>query len=164
MLWQISQSILPFVLVNCQKQWEQPEQEVRLQAKSMFLYNVHVPLSWLSSWCMKRLKRSIMQLFSISLVSRQESWPWLSIYSGVNSRSSLWSFDQLQAKTQGKAFLFLKYSSEVWNSGLNSCLSYKIPMDGWANQLSSGSWKRTPFLCVNPARFQAFCVYLPNKQ
>lgn len=162
MLRQISKSIFPFVPVNCQRQLNQPEREVGLQAKSMFLYNVHVPLSCLSSWCMKKLKRSIMQLFSISPVFI--CWPWLPIYSGLKSRWGWWSLHHLQAKRRGKMCLFMKYSSEVWNSGLNSWLSYKIPTDGWAKQFSSGSWSWTPFPCVNPARFQAFCVYLPNEQ
>lgn len=128
-LQQISKSIFPFVPVNCQRQWKQPEQEVRLQAKSMFLYNVHLPLPWLSSWCMKKLKRSITQLFSIALAFIY--WPWLC--SGLKSRSSWRSFDHLPVKNTRKSYLFMKYSSEVWNSGLNSCLSYRTPMDVWPN-------------------------------
>ncbi|XP_032916482.1 ephrin type-A receptor 5 isoform X20 [Catharus ustulatus] len=38
-------STCPPKRVNCQRQWKQPEQEVRLKAKSMFLYNVRLPLS-----------------------------------------------------------------------------------------------------------------------
>lgn len=67
-------------------------------------------------------------------------------------------------KTKKNGGLLVKYSSEVWNSGLNSCPPYRIPMDGWANQLSSGSWSWTPFPCINPGKFQALCVHLPNKQ
>lgn len=70
------------------------------------------------------------------------------------------------SKKQKKNVHVVKYSSEVWNSGLKSWLSYRIPMDGWANQLSSGSWSWTAFpVLYKPCQVShLMCVDLPNKQ
>lgn len=106
---------------------------------------------------MKKLKRSIMLLFSVSVGFI--CWPWLC--SGLKSRSSWWSSDPLQAKKQkkwglvGEIFIWglklgMKYLSTLQNP--NGWLGK--PAQLWVLELDSfslyKSWQVSGPLCVSP--------------